>query len=144
MSNFLIGIQKFCSLGPKLGRLNGVRNMCTRLNHTSVYNNNLMSLMMMNLHELAVRGNYVPQMPSKLSQLVSNRGNIVNHTFSKNIACRDIIQNHICDPSIQNDETLQLDSVLRKRRKKMKKHKLRKRRKREKALKRKISQGQKK
>lgn len=42
-------------------------------------------------------------------------------------------------PLQQNNETLQLDSVLRKRRKKMKKHKLRKRRKREKALKRKIS-----
>lgn len=55
---------------------------------------------------------------------------------------------HLETPSLigpnLNDETLQLDSVLRKRRKKMKKHKLRKRRKRERAMKRKISQGQKK
>lgn len=42
---------------------------------------------------------------------------------------------------IQQDITMQLDSVLRKRRKKMKKHKLRKRRKRERADKRKLSQG---
>lgn len=37
--------------------------------------------------------------------------------------------------------TMELDSVMRKRKKKMKKHKLRKRRKREQAEKRKLSQG---
>lgn len=39
------------------------------------------------------------------------------------------------------DSGMQLDSVVRKRKKKMKKHKLRKRRKNEKAEKRKLSQG---
>lgn len=41
----------------------------------------------------------------------------------------------------KSEITMELDSVMRKRKKKMKKHKLRKRRKREKAEKRKLSQG---
>lgn len=45
------------------------------------------------------------------------------------------------DPEPKGEVSMELDSVMRKRKKKMKKHKLRKRRKREKAEKRKLSQG---
>ncbi|QLQ79169.1 hypothetical protein HG537_0B05165 [Torulaspora globosa] len=44
-------------------------------------------------------------------------------------------------PEGAGEVKMELDSVMRKRKKKMKKHKLRKRRKREKAEKRKLSQG---
>ncbi|AJV57489.1 Qri5p [Saccharomyces cerevisiae YJM1383] len=45
------------------------------------------------------------------------------------------------EPLNGSNIVMQLDSVMRKRKKKMKKHKLRKRRKREKAERRKLSQG---
>lgn len=52
------------------------------------------------------------------------------------------IYNNIIEKSNESTSiTMQLDSVLRKRRKKMKKHKLKKRRKKQKALKIRLSQG---
>lgn len=53
----------------------------------------------------------------------------------------DLLRVHEIQKEKDSQVTMQLDSVMRKRRKKMKKHKLRKRRKREKAEKRKLSQG---
>ncbi|CAI4046737.1 hypothetical protein N7582_003885 [Saccharomyces uvarum] len=47
----------------------------------------------------------------------------------------------VSEPLTGSSIVMQLDSVMRKRKKKMKKHKLRKRRKREKAERRKLSQG---
>ncbi|CAI4047721.1 hypothetical protein SUVZ_12G2430 [Saccharomyces uvarum] len=47
----------------------------------------------------------------------------------------------VSEPLAGSSIVMQLDSVMRKRKKKMKKHKLRKRRKREKAERRKLSQG---
>ncbi|CAD6635715.1 XXYS1_4_G0040670.mRNA.1.CDS.1 [Saccharomyces cerevisiae] len=47
----------------------------------------------------------------------------------------------VSEPLNGSNIVMQLDSVMRKRKKKMKKHKLRKRRKREKAERRKLSQG---
>lgn len=53
----------------------------------------------------------------------------------------DVLKERIPVGETVSQETMELDSVMRKRKKKMKKHKLRKRRKREKAEKRKLSQG---
>ncbi|CAI4035119.1 hypothetical protein SMKI_12G2590 [Saccharomyces mikatae IFO 1815] len=51
------------------------------------------------------------------------------------------ISNTVRESLSESSIVMQLDSVMRKRKKKMKKHKLRKRRKREKAERRKLSQG---
>ncbi|CAI1586492.1 hypothetical protein SEUBUCD646_0L02620 [Saccharomyces eubayanus] len=51
------------------------------------------------------------------------------------------ISSTVSEPLAGSSIVMQLDSVMRKRKKKMKKHKLRKRRKREKAERRKLSQG---
>ncbi|QHS74928.1 mitochondrial 37S ribosomal protein mS38 [Saccharomyces paradoxus] len=51
------------------------------------------------------------------------------------------ITDTVSEPLNGTSIVMQLDSVMRKRKKKMKKHKLRKRRKREKAERRKLSQG---
>lgn len=129
-----------------MNKINGVRNLYTGLTHNSVYNNNVLSLLITNLYGSVPRRNPVPQEFSKWLQSASEGNNDpTNCTFNRSFANIDVVtQKRICNPSIENNEALQLDSVLRKRRKKMKKHKLRKRRKRERALKRKISQGQKK
>lgn len=66
----------------------------------------------------------------KISELVDIQESLINRN-------QIIIKDSLLDDNI----TLELDSVKRKRHKKMKKHKLRKRRKREKAEKRKQSQG---
>lgn len=129
-----------------MNKINGVRNLYTELTYNSVYSNNVLPLLITNLYGSVPRRNSVSQEFSKWLQSASEGNNAVtNCTFNRSFANIDVvIQKHICDPSIEKNKTLQLDSVLRKRRKKMKKHKLRKRRKRERALKRKISQGQKK
>ena len=53
----------------------------------------------------------------------------------------NVVHEEVGDSNMQGQPSMELDSVLRKRRKKMKKHKLRKRRRRERAEKRKLSQG---
>ena len=153
MRGLLIGIQRFWNVRTKLNRINGTRNLYIGMNHNAAHGNNMMPFMMMDFYKAGSKENFVPQGFFMYLQLVKN--NIINTTSSSNDISNDkfnkviknidvINQNDIYNPSTQCRETIQLDSVLRKRRKKMKKHKLRKRRKREKALKRKISQGQKK
>ena len=71
------------------------------------------------------------------------------HYMAETAASSSLGQFHAFLPPLINepsskgptDLTMELDSVMRKRKKKMKKHKLKKRRKREKAEKRKQSQG---
>ena len=132
--------------------INGIKNLYTGINHNVVHKIVIMSFMMTNFYKAGSKEIFVPQGPFMYLQLVENNINTIsssnkisNYKFTKIITNIDVInQNHVCNHSTQFCETIQLELVLRKKRKKMKKHKLRKRRKREKALKRKISQGQKK
>lgn len=137
MRYLFVGVKKFCTLGTALNRISGVRTLSTGFHKGCQPSNVLVSLM--NVRKIETPSRSILQMISNdmaqgkvdLLEEISHPININNNNVTTSIQEPMPLQ--------QSNETMQLDSVLRKRRKKMKKHKLRKRRKREKALKRKIS-----
>ncbi|CAL9737703.1 hypothetical protein MOSE0_M06348 [Monosporozyma servazzii] len=144
MRYLLVGVKRFCTLGTALNRINGVRTLSTGFHKECQSTNVLISLM--DVRKIETPSSSILQMIN--NDMTQGKVNILEEIFHS-MRSRSGNNNNNNNSNIrpirepmplqQNNETLQLDSVLRKRRKKMKKHKLRKRRKREKALKRKIS-----